>query len=505
MSSLAGALDSPTQSPDPNDAYLGAEPLPEDVDMQPVETDFIDAEDAAEDASHAQPEDEDMGDLFGEENNVDFIKHDGAPESTSSPSPPPPDGLSSPDRKRRQALEYEEEDEAKDVVEQRLEATVSIPNIPVPKSSDGQHWVIRMPNFVKMDSKPFHPDTYVGPEQEEDFVARQGHDVDMSIKLRVENTVRWRWTKDAYGEDRRQSNARVIRWSDGSLSLRLGKEYFDMQQVVDTSGSAHRQAFGSFHTSQGSTPATPSAPLATKAHGLTYLVAQHKRAEILQAETVITGALTLRPTDMQSETHRLLVRAVGQKHSKVARLRMAPDPHVDPERAKAELLRAAAKKPRRARADDTPRRRRAHGGAGGGRRRAGGDMWSDEDEPDFEASEDEGDERSPKKRRAREPEERRGGEYQTDDFLVADSEDEDGAARKRRAGRADDADGEEDVLDKLDAQIGQQEAERRKAREGDGEGDAMDVESEEEEEFGVRRAGGGARKRKAIGFDEEEE
>ena len=73
-------------------------------------------------------------------------------------------------------------------------------------------------------------------------------------------------------------------------------------------------------------------------------MAQHKRAQLLQAEAVITGYMTLRPTGMQSETHRMLVRAVGQKHNKVARLRMAPDPKMDPEREVAELLKVAAKK-----------------------------------------------------------------------------------------------------------------------------------------------------------------
>lgn len=54
-----------------------------------------------------------------------------------------------------------------------------------------------MPNFVKVDSKPYHPDTYIGPEHEEDFT----HERDMGIKLRVENTVRWRWVKSKDGQD----------------------------------------------------------------------------------------------------------------------------------------------------------------------------------------------------------------------------------------------------------------------------------------------------------------
>jgi RNA polymerase-associated protein LEO1 len=57
-----------------------------------------------------------------------------------------------------------------------------------------------MPNFVKVDSKPFHPDTYVGPEQEDDFLGGT-HERDMGIKLRVENTVRWRWTRDKDDQD----------------------------------------------------------------------------------------------------------------------------------------------------------------------------------------------------------------------------------------------------------------------------------------------------------------
>jgi len=60
-----------------------------------------------------------------------------------------------------------------------------------------------MPNFVKVDSKPFHPDTYIGPEQEEEDLANSENirERSMSIKLKVENTLRWRWIKGAQGND----------------------------------------------------------------------------------------------------------------------------------------------------------------------------------------------------------------------------------------------------------------------------------------------------------------
>lgn len=58
-----------------------------------------------------------------------------------------------------------------------------------------------MPNFVKMDAKPFHPDTYLGPEEEEAMQGENLREKSMTIKMKVDNTVRWRWSKDANGVD----------------------------------------------------------------------------------------------------------------------------------------------------------------------------------------------------------------------------------------------------------------------------------------------------------------
>lgn len=500
--------------------------------------------DAAKDEPMSPQHDADMEDLFGDDKPADeVVHHQGAITPASSEHA---DGISSPDRRHREALEYAEEDEPEqDIVEEEvLEASAQIPNIPVPRSSDGNHWVIRIPNFIKVDSKPFHPDTYIGPEQEDEtaHAGESSREKDMSIKLRVENTMRWRWIKDEHGHDQRQSNSRIIKWSDGTLSLKLGKELFDITQTIDTSGAVPRQAIGGStqSTQQASQAAAVDSKAALKAQGLTYLVAQHKRAEILQCEAMITGTMSLRPTGMQSETHRMLVRAVGQKHTKVARLRMAPDPTMDPEREKLELLKQASKKSRKTKGVDD--------GFGGARRRrtsfprkrSGDDMWSDDEEDDvFGAggSEDEyggGAAAGPSARKAKrrkggdgdgEEGGRRGpGEYQNDDFLVADSEEDadfaesdEGESRRRKKRRARD-DEEEDDLDKLDAKIEAEERKRRQQERTQGSDaaggetekaaaeDAMDVESEEdEEEWGVRRAGAGSRRKRAIDFDEEEE
>jgi len=312
---------------------------------------------------------------------------------------------------------------------------------------------------------------------------------------------------------KRESNARIVRWSDGTLSLRLGKEFFDVTQSIDSSGRISRSTLGGSQQSQLS-QGTQSG---IKTEGLTYLVAQHKRSQILQAEALITGYMALRPTGMQSETHRLLVKAVGQKHNKIARLRIAPEPTVDPEREKLELIKQSAKKSKsRKTAQDEygyPKKRKRMP-----RSMDRGDIYTDdEEESGLYAGEDEDeDERgigsSPRKPK-RKAGEITGEDYQADDFVVPDESDDDGVGGGRSKKKAKDY--ADDDLDRMEAKLEKQVAADRKGRGGEsrkpkienndeetGEEEAeMDVESEEEEEFRVRRV---ASKRAVAEEDEDE-
>ena len=238
--------------------------------------------------------------------------------------------------------------------------------------------------------------------------------------------------------------------------------------------------------------------------------------------------MQLRPTGMQSETHRMLVRAVGQKHNKVARLRMAPDPIQDPEKEKMELMKQTSKsKPKRQKTEDdgfgNPRAKRKPYP----RKRSGDGVWSDDEEEAAygmyggESDEDRELDGGPGRRTGRKGgarssgEARRGSEYQTDDFVVSDSPSDDadselGKRSKRKIVERGHSD--EDDLDRLEAKIEQQEeAERNREKtgmEGDlQEPEEMDVESEEpdeDDEHQVRKAGG-KRRRLAVDFEENEE
>ncbi|KAF8909343.1 Leo1-like protein-domain-containing protein [Gymnopilus junonius] len=523
MSSLAGALDEISPSRPPKIEPSSHVQPSEDVDMN------SEPQSPKNESDEEEQDDEEMSDLFGNDNDVEVQRHLRQAPASPTASGPDSERLPSPERERRHALEYEEEDVPPEIAIEVKEAEVRFPNLPVPKSSDGANWVFRVPNYVKVDSKPFHPDTYMGPEHDEEELLQgdSGRERTMTIKLKVENTLRWRWTKDENGQDKRESNARVIRWSDGTLSLRLGKELFDINQSIDTSGS--RQTIGgappisqSQSQSQSQPTTTPATP--GKSQGLVYLVAQHKRSQVLQSEAVITGHMTLRPTGMQSDVHRMLVKAVEQKHNKIAKLRMAPDPQFDPEREKMELIRQSAKKSKK-RADDTDglgrkKRRTA-------RRTLDHDvMWSDDEDDHVgmyglgsEEEDEDGLSGSPRKAKRKAGAEKTEEEYQADDFVVADSdEDANGAGPSRK--RAKEANDVEDELEKMEAKLERQAAAERKGRAGDtkkskkkadedeedtedeGAG-AMDVESEEDEdeEFKVRRV----TSKRAIAFDEEEE
>jgi RNA polymerase-associated protein LEO1 len=71
---------------------------------------------------------------------------------------------------------------------------------------------------MSIDSKPFHPDTYIGPDQEDEETGEPApKERSMTVKLRVENTMRWRWAKDEDGADVRPPSTYNYNWNNASL------------------------------------------------------------------------------------------------------------------------------------------------------------------------------------------------------------------------------------------------------------------------------------------------
>ncbi|KAJ1638566.1 Leo1-like protein-domain-containing protein [Pavlovales sp. CCMP2436] len=86
---------------------------------------------------------------------------------------------------------------------------LSIPQLPRPKP--GRLCYARLPNILGVEARPFDANSY-DPDEE----AKRG-----TVR---ENVVRWRYGQNSAGEAARESNTRLVRWSDGSLTLHVGAE-----------------------------------------------------------------------------------------------------------------------------------------------------------------------------------------------------------------------------------------------------------------------------------------
>ena len=74
-----------------------------------------------------------------------------------------------------------------------------------------------------MEPRPFDPEYYEDEVEEDDDLDEEGR---TRLKLKVENTIRWRKQTLEDGSEKVESNARIIKWSDGSQSLIVGNEKF---------------------------------------------------------------------------------------------------------------------------------------------------------------------------------------------------------------------------------------------------------------------------------------
>ncbi|TNY24355.1 RNA polymerase-associated protein LEO1 [Rhodotorula diobovata] len=405
-----------------------------------------DAQEGAHEAAAAadDDEDQDMGDdLFGEGGDDDDDEDMAAAGSAAaspqpaaaaaSPqrSPSPNDGLTPAEREHRRRLEYNEEDAvgadgydddddhagpgaAQMVHTEEVIAQIPLANFSVP--AGGKVWHARMPHFLQVATGAFDEETWepedvpqgagrtaaAGGQQESQDAASQDE-----VKPRTvpdENVIRWRWTKDELGQAIKQSNARIVRWSDGTLSLQLGSELFDMTLALDDSATLTATGAASAAGSGGVNPQTsglvPSAFDLARGHGLTYLSARHTYAGTPLSETQasVHGTMSFRPATLASQTHRRLAGSIAGRYGRNQASRRgtqkAEMPTVDPEKARQQRERAEVERQKKA-------RREAVKAAGGGATRSGGrgragkkattieglDLGSDEDDEDDEDGE----------------------------------------------------------------------------------------------------------------------
>ncbi len=76
----------------------------------------------------------------------------------------------------------------------------------------GEAYHVKLPNFLTVVTQQFDADYYEQENEDEDLLDEEGR---ARLKLRCENSIRWRKVVDADGNEVKQSNAKFVRWSDG--------------------------------------------------------------------------------------------------------------------------------------------------------------------------------------------------------------------------------------------------------------------------------------------------
>ncbi|XP_048329683.2 protein LEO1 homolog [Ziziphus jujuba] len=178
---------------------------------------------------------------------------------------------------------------------------LEIPLRPPPARPDKMN-MIKVSNIMGIDPKPFDPKTYV---EEDTFVTDESGS---KKRIRLENNiVRWRTVKNPDGTTSRESNARFVRWSDGSLQLLIGNEVLD----ISVQDAQHDQA---------------------------HLFLRHQKG-ILQSQGRLLRKMRFMPSSLSSNSHRLLTALVDSRHKKVYKVKNCVT-DIDPEREKEEKEKA---------------------------------------------------------------------------------------------------------------------------------------------------------------------
>ena len=228
-----------------------------------------------------------------------------------------------------------------------LETVIAVDNTaPILKHSDDVMYVSSIPKFLHVDPDEFNPETFEEEYLEGSVDAGTKNLISDSekMKLRVENMIRWRVNAET---GKRESNARFVKWSDGSMSLVVGGEMF---QIESKDISHDNQVLFNLHPADG----------------------------LMVAEQKIKETVTFQPFSTSSRTHKKLTATVLAKHQKVNRTKFI-GAVVNPEAAKLEMEKIENEKLRNKKRMEAKQRIRTGGSRYGGELTAE-DLEMDEDD-----------------------------------------------------------------------------------------------------------------------------
>lgn len=246
--------------------------------------------------------------------------------------------------------------------------------------------IVKLPNLVGINTTPYNSATHNLEEEEEYY---RGY---------VHNMIRWRYkngenneiARDTNGEPIRESNTRLVKWSDGSYTLHVGAEVLEVD-ALDSSVPMDAEKAGAglpgfagingyLYVSQKARIRVPKKQEGQDAEN------EAKEDEEVEEEAQPAGTVleclgpilsrfAPRPSSLASEAHRNLTNAIRQRNVKRARIaEIVTD--FDPEKEKAARIKGK---------DDLNKsqyRGARRSGGGGGRRKLNSNYLEEDDDYD---------------------------------------------------------------------------------------------------------------------------
>ncbi|KAI9283301.1 Leo1-like protein-domain-containing protein [Sporodiniella umbellata] len=184
----------------------------------------------------------------------------------------------------------------------RVEVTLQMPQLPLPYSDNNKFYLAKLPRFLDVEVDPFVAEEF-NAKIEEGLTPAQERE---SIREQIENTIRWRRVMNELGEETMQSNAHLVEWENGKVSLMLGDECFDVG----------------------------SKPVSAEEH--VFLLAHQTESGALESQVELTDHMTLMPSSLKSDTHRHITAQIADRQVKKNKTKMFYT-EKDPELLKHEL------------------------------------------------------------------------------------------------------------------------------------------------------------------------
>lgn len=239
---------------------------------------------------------------------------------------------------------------------------------PIPQPSDGELYLLKVPKFFAMEPHQFTPQTFQPPSTDHHSL-KAPSDTFSAYKTAM-TTIRWR--KSPSNPSELQSNARVVRWSNGELTLQFAS---DPSTHYPVSGNTLAPA------QRGAKKPTPtSKPGPIRAYNMdddsfTYLAAPQEMAGVLRITNKLTAGLKVQAaTNASDEALERLQMSLASTAKDVnggglSRVDITEDPERARKRAEdlEKQLMKAQKRREAAAARDQERQGRALGRSGLGR------------------------------------------------------------------------------------------------------------------------------------------